>query len=35
MPDNPCCVFCDLDETQEEYHNKLSELYGKDGEDNG
>lgn len=29
------CVFCDLDETQEEYHNKLSELYGKDGEDNG
>ncbi|MBQ8965900.1 hypothetical protein [Ruminococcus sp.] len=29
------CVFEQLDETQEEYHNKLAELYGKDGEDNG
>lgn len=29
------CVFADLDESQEEYHNKLAELYGKDGEDNG
>lgn len=28
------CVFTDLDETQEEYHNKLKELYGKDGENN-
>ena len=29
------CVFIDLDEVQEEYHNKLSELYGKEGEDHG
>ena len=28
------CVFIDLDETQEEYHNRLAELYGKDGENN-
>ena len=28
------CVFIDLDETQEEYHNKLAELYGKEGENN-
>ena len=29
------CVFTDLDETQEEYHNKLKELYGKEVKDNG
>ena len=29
------CVFIDLDETQEEYHNRLAELYGKDGENDG
>ena len=28
-------VFIDLDEVQEDYHNKLSELYGKEGENNG
>lgn len=29
------CVFIDLDEAQEEYHNKLAELYGKAGENHG
>lgn len=29
------CVFIDLDETQEEYHNRLAELYGKEGENDG
>ena len=29
------CVFIDLDETQEEYHDKLAELYKKEGENDG
>lgn len=28
-------VFIDLDEAQETHHNKLSELYGKEGENDG
>lgn len=28
-------VFSSFDELQEEYHNKLYELYGKDGEKHG
>ena len=28
-------MFSFFDELQEEYHNKLYELYGKDGEDHG
>ena len=28
-------VFSSFDELQEDYHNKLYELYGKDGEDHG
>ena len=28
-------VFSSFDELQEDYHNKLDELYGKEGEDHG
>ena len=28
-------VFSSFDELQENYHNKLRELYGKDGENHG
>ena len=28
-------VFSSFDELQEDYHNKLNELYGKEGEDHG
>jgi hypothetical protein len=28
-------VFSFFDELQEDYHNRLNELYGKDGEEHG